>query len=172
MKKLALIVTFSLISCWVKAQTDKIPEPEFVNVPAVYISSTKVLTCLPSETVTSGMRPGKSFYEIKGIASTVKLNAADDNIFIIKAGDSDPSTMLTLYRMDVTRKSRQSQSLSLTLFSGSNGSPDIIPFSLQKISDKLYRIVISKTLPKGEYMFMATMTGYTASAIAYTFGIY
>ena len=148
----------------INAQNGKVPQPEFTNMPAFYIEGTTNLKNFSKEIVTMAGKMGGANFELQGPTSSARIKASDPYLIIIKAGDSDPSIGLSLYKLTATKKKRQAQLARVSLSGKVDMSRDQITYKIEKLEDKIYKIVPDKNLEKGEYGFMY------GTAI-YTFGI-
>lgn len=143
------------------AQENTVPQPDFINVPAYYIKGSDKLMNLSKETIGMAGKIGKALYELQGTQSSVRIKSADDYVFIIKAGDMDPSTITTFYKMTATKKTRQAEMTNSGLTSGTMDTKDVLKYNLVKVADKVYSIVPETKLVAGEYMFVVGGTPYT-----------
>jgi hypothetical protein len=106
--------------------------------------------------------------------SIMRANGVDPSL--MSGMRMDPSNMITLYK---TESSRDQRKIVLQKAGGAFGSKKIrssekYSFSVKKIRNGYWELVIDKSLPGGEYAF--TMTGVGASNMdgsttLYTFGI-
>ena len=132
-----------------------------------------------------GLGGAESGYTLEGEKSTVRLNSGKDLSFVISTGASasfsakndsmmrdngvdpsmmngmtDPSNTITLYKTDVSKGNRKIlMQKSPGMFGGKKAtSSDKYTFSIKKVKEGYYELVIDKPLPKGEYAF--TMMSY------------
>jgi hypothetical protein len=145
------------------AQTDHLPQPDFINVPAAYLEEKNALLSLQKETVNIVGKVGKAVYDLPGTASMVRIKSGDKISFLIKAGDYDPSTFTTFYKMKVTKKARQAV-METGLISVNMNSEDAVQFVLEKADEHLFRFKFAQKLEPGEYMFYV-------GGVPYTFGM-
>ena len=87
---------------------------------------------------------------------------------------SDPTTMISLYKVASTKGQRKIYTMkSGGAFSmGKNKSSDKYTFSVKKIREGYWELVIDKSLPRGEYAFVV-IGGYSGGmdALLFAFGI-
>ena len=91
-------------------------------------------------------------------------------------GMNDPSTSITLYKTESEKGKRkilmQKNSGAVPFASKKIKSSDKYTFSVKKIKDGYWELVIDKTLPKGEYAFSKMdMSGMGMSFLLFAFGI-
>jgi hypothetical protein len=108
--------------------------------------------------------------------STMRANGVDPNMFSGMRG-GDPSSMITLYKVNVDGDSRKiyMQKTGGYFRSHKIQSSDIYTFSLKKIREGYWVLIIDKPLPKDEYAFslmpMMNASDMTNSHIVFAFGI-
>ena len=108
--------------------------------------------------------------------STMRANGVDPNMFSGMSG-GDPSSMITLYKVNVDGNSRKiyMQKTGGYFSSHKNQTSDKYTFSLKKIREGYWVLVVDKPLPKGEYAFsmMGMMNGsdMTGAHTVFAFGI-
>ena len=89
---------------------------------------------------------------------------------------NDPATSITLYKADASKGQRKIYTMKMggAFSMGKNKSSDKYTFSVKKIREGYWELIIDKSLPKGEYAF-AVMGGYSSAsgmdATLYTFGV-
>lgn len=110
--------------------------------------------------------------------SMMRANGMDPSIMQgMSGGMGDPSNSITLYKTDAGKGQRK---ILMQKGGGAFGSKklqssDKYTFSVRKIRDGYWELVIDKTLPKGEYAF--TTMSYTSpgnmdgSVTLFTFGV-
>jgi hypothetical protein len=106
--------------------------------------------------------------------SMLRANGMDPNTFNGLGGD--PSSMITLYKLNIDGGSRKIYLQKTGGYFGNhkNQSSDKYTFSLKKIHDGYWELVIDKSLPKGEYAFSMTGMGgqdINGSHTVFAFGI-
>lgn len=106
--------------------------------------------------------------------SMLKANGIDPNTFNGLGGD--PSNMITLYKLDIDGNNRKIylQKGGGYFSSHKNQSSDKYTFSLKRIHDGYWELIVDKSLPKGEYAFsIMTMAGQGMddSHTVFAFGI-
>ena len=108
--------------------------------------------------------------------SVMRANGIDPGSMSSMFG-GDPSTMIILYKVNVDKDTRKIylQKSGGYFASKKNQSSDKYTFSLKKIRDGYWELVVDKPLPKGEYVF--SMTGMmggadvTGTQTVFAFGI-
>jgi hypothetical protein len=163
MKKLFFSLFVLVCGLSVFGQNSNIPQPNVYDEPAIYNETSQSLVYLSVESIAPVMRPGKSANEIAGIASNVKINKSDKFSFVIKSINANPLFGLSLYRLTVTRKSREYEKPGLHAFSPSPTSPDDIQISVTSLGNQLYQININGVMNPGEYTFVRGFKAYTFS---------
>ena len=89
---------------------------------------------------------------------------------------SDPATAITLYKTDAGKGTRKIYTMKTggAFSMGKNKSSDKFTFSVKKIREGYWELVVDKPLPKGEYAFV-TMNGYSGvggmDALLFAFGV-
>jgi hypothetical protein len=153
------------------------------------------------ETKVNMIKGSEMGYEIEGKTSPIRLatganicfvytttssssNSKSDSIMRANGMDpnamtglgNDPSSAITLYKLNVDGGSRKIYLQKQGGYFGShkNQTSDKYTFSLKKIRDGYWELVIDKPLPKGEYAF--SMTGMGAADMmgahtVYAFGV-
>jgi hypothetical protein len=144
-------------------QVNTVPVPEFINIPYLVKGNHNELANLSKETVNMPAKYKTVFWELVGTTSGLRISSSETYMFIIKSGDADPTTMVNLYKMDITKKSRRAEMLSSPVWGHKvdHNSRSKINYRLEKISDKIYKIITDSTLTPGEYMFLNGMTAYS-----------
>jgi hypothetical protein len=91
---------------------------------------------------------------------------------------NDPSTKISLYKLTVEKGKRkiliQKSGGAASFGSKKNQSPDKYTFSVKKVKEGYWELVIDRPLPKGEYAFsMMDMTGSSGAmgAMLFAFGV-
>jgi hypothetical protein len=105
--------------------------------------------------------------------SMMKANGMDPNSF---SGFTNPSNMITLYKVNVDGGNRKIYLQKSGGYFGNhkNQSSDKYTFSLKKIRDGYWELVIDKPLPKGEYAFSMMgmgMQDMNGSQTVFAFGV-
>jgi hypothetical protein len=148
-----------------------------------------------------GFGGAESGYSLEGDKSTIRLSSGKALSFIISTGASgstsaktdsmmrangvdpsaisgfggtDPTQMISLYKTDVSKGSRKVLlQKGGGMFGGKkNESSDKYTFSVKKVRNGYWELVIDKTLPKGEYAFTMMSTGsMDGSMLLYAFGV-
>ena len=108
--------------------------------------------------------------------SIMKANGMDPSMMGGMSGMSDPATSVTLYKADANKGTRKIYMMKTggAFSMGKNKSSDKFTFSVRKIRDGYWELVVDKPLPKGEYAFV-TMNGYSGTggmdALLFAFGV-
>ncbi len=110
--------------------------------------------------------------------SMMKANGIDPNMMDDMGGGMDPSSAITLYKVSSEKNNRKIYLVKVGgYFSmGKNKlqSSDKISFSIKKIRNGYWELVIDKPLSKGEYAFTMIGMGMSAmdgSTLIFAFGI-
>lgn len=163
---------------------DQYPKPEFANHPYYFDKSSKQLTALEKTTakISSKMKAlgyggMSSQYVIDGTESSMSIAVADTIEFVVTGGNMmmDPSQMMSLYSLDVSKKQRAAVvSQSKGRFGGKNKQAEKISCLLKKEGDK-YVLVVPVKLEPGQYAFINSMPsgggGMDQSFDAYCFAV-
>jgi len=153
------------------------------------------------ETKVNVIKGSEYGYEIEGKSSPVRLDGGNSISFIYTTTNSspnsksdsimkangmnpsamtgfgnDPSSTITLYKVNVDGSSRKIYLQKQGGYFGShkNQTSDKYTFSLKKIRDGYWELVIDKPLPKGEYAFSMMGMGagdMSGSHTVYAFGV-
>jgi len=109
--------------------------------------------------------------------SMMRANGMDPSMMSGMGGDiSDPAKNVTLYKADASKGTRKIYMMKTggAFSMGKNKSSDKITFSVRKIREGYWELVVDKPLPKGEYAFV-TMNGYSGTggmdALLFAFGV-
>ncbi len=152
---------------------------------------------------TSMIKGSEFSYEIEGKTSPVRFGNGDNIAFIFSTGTSsglsnsksdsmmranginpntfngfggDPSSMITLYKLDIDGGNRKIYLQKIGGYFGKhkNQTSDKYTFSLKKIHDGYWELLVDKPLPKGEYAFSMMgmgMQDMDGSHTVFAFGI-
>ncbi|MBS1655158.1 MAG: hypothetical protein JSU05_09955 [Bacteroidetes bacterium] len=125
------------------------------------------ISCIYSTATSSGSSNSKS-------DSTMRANGIDPNSFNGFGGD--PSSMITLYKLDIDGANRKIYFQKVGGYFGKhkNQTSDKYTFSLKKIHDGYWELIVDKSLPKGEYAFSMMgmgMQDMDGSHTVFAFGI-
>jgi len=105
--------------------------------------------------------------------STMRANGMDPNAMM--SFGNDPGSMITLYKLNPDGGSRKIYMQKQGGYFGNhkNQTSDKYTFSLKKIRDGYWELVVDKPLPKGEYAFSMTGMGMDMSGdhTVFAFGI-
>jgi hypothetical protein len=111
--------------------------------------------------------------------SMMRANGVDPAIMDERMGNmSDPANMITLYKVESTKGNRKIYLMkmggALPFSSHKQTSSDKYTFSVRKIRDGYYELLIDKSLPRGEYAFTLTgmgMGNMDGGVTIYAFGL-
>ena len=110
--------------------------------------------------------------------SMMKANGMDPNMMEDMGGGMDPSSALTLYKTSSEKNNRKIYLMKVGGYfsTGKNKmqTSDKITFSIKKIRNGYWELVIDKPLPKGEYAFTMMnmgMSGMDGSTLIFAFGV-
>ncbi|NCC98172.1 MAG: hypothetical protein EOL95_00510 [Bacteroidia bacterium] len=165
MKKLSFLVACAVLfaSNAVSQSFTTIEEPEFVG-ETVVINSDSTVIPLEKHLAKITTRANAGIYivgigkirqriEIEGNASSIRLKQGDKHFFAIRGIDnlSDPLSIISFFKFEVTKKTRRAELSSTATFSGaSSGNLDHIPFVGKKFKESSYLLKTGK-LEAGEY---------------------
>ena len=109
--------------------------------------------------------------------SMMRANGMDPSMMGGMPGSmSDPATAITLYKTEAGKGTRKIYTMKTggAFSMGKNKSSDKFTFSVKKIREGYWELVVDKPLPKGEYAFV-TMNGYSGvggmDALLFAFGV-
>ena len=108
--------------------------------------------------------------------SIMKANGMDPSMSSMAGSMSDPANKVTLYKTDASKGTRKIYMMKTggAFSMGKNKSSDKFTFSVKKIREGYWELVVDKPLPKGEYAFV-TMDGYSGTggmdALLFAFGV-
>ena len=109
--------------------------------------------------------------------SIMRANGMDPSMASgMGGGMGDPAHDITLYKTDVSKGTRKIYMMKTggAFSMGKNKSSDKHTFSVKKIREGYWELVVDKPLPKGEYAFV-TMNGYSGTggmdALLFAFGV-
>jgi hypothetical protein len=185
-------IVLMLFACATAVYSQEYPEPEFAN--EVYflkksdtmslVRLEKDYSSVDTKVKAAGIGGVEHGYEMEGEASSIRLVSGKNLSFVFSAGAEvsasafsafDPTSMVTLYRSDISKGKRK---IYLHKGGGYFGtkmkSSEKYSFSVKKIREGYWELVIDKPLPKGEYVFTAQSGGIGAadgSVSMYAFGI-
>lgn len=131
---------------------------------AVRLASGKDLSFVFSTGVEQGKKTSPQ------MDSVMRANGVDPSMMsMMQDGMMDPSKMITLYQTDIDKNNRKVYLMktggAMPFASKKNKSSDKFSFSVRKIRNGYWELIIDKSLPKGEYAFtvmgmgMANMDG-------------
>ena len=109
--------------------------------------------------------------------SAMKANGMDPAMMSVMAdGMMDPAKMITLYKVEVEKSERKILIMktggALPFASKKNKASDKYSFSVRKIRNGYWELVVDKSLPKGEYAFtIMSMMSMDGAVTIFAFGI-
>ena len=108
--------------------------------------------------------------------SIIRANGGDPSMMSGMASMTDPANTISLYKADMAKGKRKilMQKVGGAFGGGKVQSSDKYTFSVKKVRDGYWELVVDKPLPKGEYAF--TLMSYNAAAMdgsttLFTFGV-
>lgn len=161
----------------------------------------KDISNLDTKVKAAGFGGAESGYQITGERSAVRIASGTNLSFVISSGESssdpgadsamraqgmdpgmysgfnrfDPSNAIVLYEADVVKDVRKVYlQKSGGYFAVKNKSSKKFLFSVKKIREGYWELVIDKPLPKGEYIFTSLpmgMAGADGSTMLFAFGV-
>lgn len=162
-KSLFLLLLFCGILPNASAQVSAIPETDFIGeVVAILPDST--VTALEKENIMTrtranasalilGIGKAKTKLIIESPCAGVRLNKNNDIYFIIRAVDnnSDPISIINIFRFESTQKRRLAEIASVSSFgSVKSGKLEYLTYTAKKYGSSSYLIKLSEK-PEGEY---------------------
>jgi hypothetical protein len=108
--------------------------------------------------------------------SVMKAQGFDPSIISAYGNMNDPSNTITLYKAESAKGNRKIYLMKTggAFSMGKNKSSDKFTFSLKKIREGYWELVIDKALPKGEYAFAVqgmNMTNMDGSIVIFAFAV-
>ena len=111
--------------------------------------------------------------------STMRVNGIDPNMMQgFSGGVTDPSNSITLYKLNEEKGNRKIILMKvggvLSFSNHKQRSSDKYSFSVKKIKEGYWELLVDKTLPKGEYAFSVSamsMTNMDGSITVFAFAI-
>lgn len=108
----------------------------------------------------------------------MRVNGVDPAMMSGYGTTMDPSSMITLYKVETDKGSRKILLMkspgAMPFGSKKMKSSDKYTFSVKKIKDGYWELVVDKSLPKGEYAFSVMSMGMgnmDGSTLIFAFGI-
>jgi len=148
-----------------QAAAPAVVEPEYANEVELLGSDGK-LTPLDRQTPHVEAKSSNYVFKVKmqgresipGTQSTVRVGTQP--VFVVKAhlGDTDPSTLIHLYKLDIGKNERYyvMSDASATAFSGGKSSmtpQTVVPLTIVKYGESSFKITPAQPLVPGEYVF-------------------
>ncbi len=188
------LTVLTLLCCTSVTWAQEYPEPEFAyEIYFLRKSDTtsvfrleKGYSSLDTKVSVGGIGGAESAYQIEGDKSNIRIKDGKGLSFVYSTGASsamyssgfeayDPSTMITLYKSDLAKGNRKIYlQKGGGYFSTKLKSSQKYSFSVKKIRNGYWELVIDKTLPKGEYVFTTMSVGMGSvdgSMSLFAFGI-
>jgi hypothetical protein len=108
--------------------------------------------------------------------SIMKANGLDPSMMSAYGNMNDPSNTITLYKAESAKGNRKIYLMKTggAFSMGKNKSSDKFTFSLKKIREGYWELMIDKSLPKGEYAFAVqgtNMNNMDGSIVIFAFAI-
>lgn len=163
------------------AQTVESPvlatQVEIINHPYYYQEGAG--TPVPLEKAIAGTKTKKVIlgyggvnflYEIKGVASPLRITGTNQPEFLINTGGA-PVPDLTLYKLTVKKGMRHAVGGAYKTFGGMKTGEGVIPFNVLSAGEGLHRIVPAEELEAGEYFFAGATVEGSASFPVFAFGL-
>lgn len=179
MKKIFLSLVLSAFAVAGFAQT----EPEFEMEPFVFNSTDSTfVTPLPCENAyvkskagaslyLTGIGKVKSYFYIKGVASTLEIDKVKDNI-IINTGGKSPLQTISIIKLEVLQSKRRWKTGEAGTFTGASANEDNSAAIRYKKYGHDSVIISTNSLEPGEYCLAITnMMTNSKSAKVYTFRV-
>ncbi len=162
MKNLLFTLLFSLLTFSLFAQ--EIPSPEFDDIPYLWNKTSNELI-MPTKVVSDMKLAGlKIVYKFKGITSETATPVVDKTSLLMSTSNTTLIPTMKIYELDVKKKHRQAEIMSAGYGGGSKTNTEgVIEFNSKKVGDNLYEVVLSKSLPAGEYAIVLGTYSYTFS---------
>jgi len=168
MTKLICALTIIIVSSFfgnTYGQNSKatIPEPEFLNQINFLEKQTNTLQKLEKTTAQlkskiKGLGYGGSEiqYQVEGGKSSVQLPSQDSYSFVVSFGEGmgEPSAWFTLHKAEIKKEKRQAVYFQASMTGKTKNPDNLITYDVRKVKDKVYEIIPSSTLAKGEYFFV------------------
>lgn len=171
---LVFLSTFSFVTA-----QDSIPEPEFNSRP--YILNDGSLENIDRSDAAMevkvrglGYGGGDVYYTAFGSESKTRFNKEKlPRIFIKLEGNIDPSEIVLIVKEDTKRKKKDRRRFKQGSIKFGGGARDIsdnqINFSIKRIRQNVYEIILDVAIESGEYAFMpisdATINPLTAGSV-------
>lgn len=163
MKTLISICIVLFLSCSFVYSQESISEPDFIG-EAILLSADNSVKALEKTTVQFKTKAAASMYivgigkvktriTIDGCCAAVRANENEDFKLIIKAvdNDTDPLSIISIFKMEQKKKDRRAELSSLSTFGGtSDNNLDLLSYSAKKYGTSSYLITLNEK-PVGEY---------------------
>lgn len=158
-----------------------IKEPDFIG-EVVVVNPDSTTTKLASEKISIKSKSGlggmvplvgsiKSYLQVKGNTSNVKISSRNNPIQIIVKSDAneiDPTSIIIITKFEVTKKERRAYMGKTSLLGGSDvAMPESLPFKGEKFGESSYKLTVS--LEPGEYGIMIGSGKESSSASLFNF---
>jgi hypothetical protein len=108
--------------------------------------------------------------------SVMKANGLDPSMMSAYGSMNDPSNAITLYKVESVKGNRKIYLMKTggAFSMGKNKSSDKFTFSVKKVREGYWELLIDKSLPKGEYAFTVqgmNMNNMDGSIIIFAFAV-
>jgi len=169
MKRLVLAAILAVWSiCPIEAQTVTLPEPDFIGEVVAVLpdgsgetlekETVQMRTRMGAGVFIAGIGKAKTKIIIESPAAAVRLHAADEIRFIIKAVDNatDPMSIINVFRFETTKKRRMAEVASASTFgSVKSNKLERLRFSAGKYGESSYLLTL-KDKAAGEFGITVT----------------
>jgi hypothetical protein len=173
-----------LISWQLSVSAQNTPVPDVLNEINHYETKANTLQKLERKPVkiavktkALGFGGGDMVFEMEGDRSPVRIAQSDTIRFVVSLADAsgDPSRAFNLYKASVKKKKRTGKySHSSGYFGKKSGTGDVIIYTVRKIKDGAFEIILTSKLEAGEYLFVnvSSLPAYGGNgADAFAFGV-
>lgn len=141
----------------------EVAEPDFIGETIIINNGNPQK--LSKEVATITTRAGAGLYivgvgkvrtriELKPAKSKTRVKSGKDIVLIVKANDnnSDPLSIVNLFKFEEKKKKRRAEVASVGTFSGGEANKlNRIEFTAEKYGEASYKLTITTILEKGEY---------------------
>ncbi|UII22312.1 hypothetical protein [Fulvivirga ligni] len=158
MKYLLLIIFFSTNALFAYSQS--LPKPEFTNVPYWWNSASNSLTLLSKETpdIKFGFWMGMKFSGNKS-----ELEIPQNQLRLLIHSSQLNMQHLKLCKLKMKKKRRQVALVKLGFGVINIQEENLVDFNLKPAGENIYEIVLSDSLPPGQYAFINALDAFTFS---------
>lgn len=139
-------------------------EPEYIGVfmglkeNGDLVELERVKTELKIRVKALGFGGGEGALQIPGERSSIRFKSGENIQFVVRAPSqqTDPMTLIQFYSFESKKGVRKAVIVkvgAMGMSSKSTLSNNAVPFNVAKHGESSFRIVVSSTLPPGEYFF-------------------